>query len=58
MVPRYHDCESCAFSSEPAMCDCCSEANQWESAEPMEFVLKRDKSPTKNLKKDRKKHED
>ena len=30
-MPKYEDCESCAFYKvEPAICDECEDADQWE----------------------------
>lgn len=38
-MPRYEDCESCAFyEEEPAMCDECEDADQWEPADSLGLV--------------------
>lgn len=36
-MSRYPDCESCAFQDEPAICDECDDADQWEPGEDLGF---------------------
>lgn len=39
-MPRYDDCESCAFYEiETVICDECEEADQWEPADPMGCII-------------------
>jgi len=38
-MPRYPDCESCAFYEvEEAVCDECFEGDQWEDADPQDLL--------------------
>jgi len=36
-MPKFDDCESCAFyGDEPAICDGCEDADQWEPADELD----------------------
>lgn len=38
MAAKYPDCESCAFYGvEPAICDECEDADQWEPADDEDY---------------------
>lgn len=38
-MPRFDDCESCAFyEREPAICDECEDADQWEPADESDWL--------------------